>query len=61
MTKSDIDRPLTALTAELKEIVSSYFSPVRVAINGVKWAAGRTWRYLHSANKPISELPPKGR
>jgi hypothetical protein len=61
MTKSDIGRALSALTAELKVIVSSYFSPVRVAVNGARWAASRTWRYLHSANKPISELPPKGR
>ena len=61
MTKSDTGRALRAFTAELKEIVSSYFSPVRVAFNGAKWAIGRTWRYLHSANKPISELSPKDR
>jgi hypothetical protein len=61
MTKSDIGRALRALTAELNEIVSSYFSPVRVAVNGASWAASRMWRYLHSANKPISELSPKDR
>jgi hypothetical protein len=61
MTKTDFDRAMRALAKELKEIVSSYFSPVRVAVKGMKWAVGRTWRYLHSVSKPISELPPKGR
>jgi hypothetical protein len=61
MTKIDFDHAMRALAKELKEIVSSYFSPVRVAVNGLRWAAGRTWRCLHSVSKPISELPPKGR
>jgi hypothetical protein len=52
MTKNDIGRALKTLAAELHEIVSSYFAPVRVAVNGVRWLIG-----LH--DKTSSEIPSK--
>lgn len=61
MTERYVDRALRDFTAELKEIVASYFSPVRIILRGVRRVAELMSRHFHVTNGTMSERPPSGR
>jgi hypothetical protein len=55
VTESNIDRAVRVLTAEVKEIVSSYFSPVRGVVEDVKRSVEQASRHSPSTDRSISD------
>jgi hypothetical protein len=57
MTRSDFDRALRVVGAELRDIVVSYFSPVTAAVKGIRWSVERVSRHFHSTGGSTSGKP----
>ena len=58
MTRSNIDRAMKVLTAEVKEIVASYFSPVRAVMKDMRRSVEQATRHSESAGESDCEKPP---
>jgi hypothetical protein len=58
MTRINFDRVQKRLISELKEIVTSYFSPITAAVKGVRWLLEQTSRHFRATGESISEKPP---